>query len=59
MSFILLLFILFPANVLAETNRIDCQEIREILVEGVDEGHFLWRDVDAIYKRCLRGNEQR
>ena len=58
MPFILLLLLLFPANVSAEKSKIDCNEIREILIEGVDQGHFLWRDVDAIYKRCLRGNER-
>ena len=59
MPLLLLLLMLFPATVSAERAAIDCQEIREILVEGVDDGHFRWRDVDAIYKRCLRQNQRK
>ena len=59
MPLLLLLFILFPANLSAEEAKVDCQEIREILVEGVDAGHFRWRDVDAIYKRCLRQTQRK
>ena len=59
MSILLLLLLLFPANLSAREAKIDCQEIREILVEGVHNGAFLWRDVDAIYRRCVRSQQRK
>jgi len=59
MSILLLLLLLFPANLSAEEVKIDCQEIREILVEEVHRGTFTWRDVDAIYRRCVRSQQRK
>lgn len=58
MPILLLLLTLFPANVTAGGAPIDCKEIREVLVEAVDEGYYKWRDVDRIYRRCVQANER-
>ena len=58
MQLLLLLFILFPANLSAEEAKVNCQEIREVLNDGVAQGIFLERYVDAAYQRCVRYNER-
>ena len=58
MSILLLLLLLTPASLNATGQQINCEEIRKVLVEGVYDGVFEWRDVDSIYRRCVRRNER-
>ena len=59
MQLLLLLFILFPANVSAEEAKVNCEEIREVLNDGVAQGIFLKRYVDTVYQRCVRSNQRK